>query len=229
MRLFLGISNQVSYTVDILSGLLASWKMDEVSGNLVDEVSSQTITALGGWVYSQSGPSGQSAIEVSNRIQTPVAVSGLTEFSIQLWFKLPDWTGNNSLWSCDNQSRGFSVYVADFLDVLGLAWDESNFPKFGINTPASSSAWHNLVINVYNSGADLVVEASFDGGALDSITLTSASIATHCNDVITLNSADSNGSSYDFPNALYGPFHIWDRKLNTEDIAFLQTNFYDDF
>jgi len=377
MRLAFGIVNQGS--AGLLENIIGSWKMDEASGNLIDEVSAQSITAGAGWTYSQTGPntsyvpyteswsvpdgasypwtsySGASksgftgvsdgnsraiiredfdasflnktvritfdvdqltagtlrflfdeendwtgsgttvgtlsnlvggvdnsnvfdiiatgsvsvdvtfpasltfdklkpkfifneasatvevsnfnmvivdeanlAIDVSNRIETPISVGGYTEFSTQQWFNIPSYINANSLWCCDTAVRGFTVYWNSD-PTLGHAYDGGNFQKFtGLVGPTDASGWHNLITNVYNSGSDLVIEVSLDGGTFYSRTISSASIATHCDGTITLNSADSNGNQYN-QSGLYGPFHVWNKRRSVSQVAELQTKFYDDF
>jgi hypothetical protein len=149
---------------NLLTGLVSYWKLDEASGNAVDAVSSQTLTAVNspGSTAGRIGTCRSFNFANSRRFtrtKTPELAVGDFDFTIQAWVQVVSNPGaNNSIvarWTTSGNNRAFALLtsstgvfrliVSSNGSSLSLTRNATAFGDAPLNTWLLVHAWHDSV------------------------------------------------------------------------------------
>lgn len=206
---------------DLLTNLIAAWKLDEASGNAIDAHGSNDLTdvnAVGagtGLVYPTARDFEVTDAEYFAIADNANLSTGDIAFTIAIWFKLESNTGFPGLlnkYSSSAGQREFTVYVNGIAVKFQYSSDGTAEALVSANDAGiTTGVWYFVVVDHDPVGNVCGIQvnngtretAAHSGGVFDSTS------------PFEIGSAISGGSnSFD---GLIGPVYFWKRALTTEE------------
>jgi hypothetical protein len=220
---YLGMSSSggsSSQYTSLLSSLVAYWKLDETTGNAVDEVNSNTLTNNGTVTFSSGRINNAAALSsgkyfsIADANQTGLNITG--DMALSFWVKfssLPTSGGFVTLLSRrSGTSAGWELSLTDVgsgnYDMVFE--DENGTPHYStITTSLSTGTWYHFVLNWTNSSHafELYKNNSSVGTNTNAVALTGGTLA------FTI------GASASSPSAQVDEVGIWSRTLTANEVS----------
>lgn len=193
-----GTSNTFSYTEgypsvpDVVeANVAAQWTFSELTGSIVDKVSSLTLTATGSPVYNvpSSGlwrllSPGINYPEGADHRNSSVGTAlnlGTSEFTIEVWYRIDSSVANTALYLFDfrtgSNTRGYALYLDTTNNTINLALkatdDTAVTATFTPTADLDDNNWHKIRVTKANASNRL--GGFLDGASLGTVSITSLS------------------------------------------------------
>lgn len=211
----------------LLTNLQAYWRLDEASGNIVDEVNSYALTPTNSPTYSVTGKLGDAIsflrasdqrFEGYSSISNLIDSFGYNDISISLWVNI---TGDT------NTARGIfylrgtnSIYL--YADTSNKIRGYTNLPGsstyIAANSGASSDTWYHVVLRLDRDGLmTLYINNELQTATLDISSYSGTNITSGGGSYCYIGNYGTS-SSYAFSGVI-DELGVYNRLLTTDEIA----------
>jgi len=202
-----------------LTGLLAYWKMDEPSGNLIDShgiFSGSTVDITYGvqgkinTAFSFNGNSSYCDIDYHSSLD-------LTTLSLSAWVKT---TSDAAMTILEKKFSGVTPYVFRVWAYTPYFrfYDGDSYKNYLATVRVNKGLWSYVVFNVQTIGSDVKCEFYINGKLNYSETKTSVTIPTNTRGLYIGCDKDDNGEYW---NGQLDEISLWSRLLNPSEISYL--------
>lgn len=152
----------------LIDDAVGAWKLDETSGNLVDEVSSITLTPNGTPLYNQTGIIGGAIASNSNddffskaTATSALAFGATSDFSVNLWVYITSTSGAfPTIFTSNNHANEAATDTYQIFKgnngTSNITWRTATSGA-GVTLESSDlslNTWHMVTCQRSNSGAD---------------------------------------------------------------------------
>jgi hypothetical protein len=161
-----------SETGELTDGLLSYWKMDEVSGNLVDALGYKNLTISGAPTPQQTGKlnycwSYDGTDDFHGAADT-LYLNHRDAFTVSVWVKTMETTSNGSIiGAMDGAGNGYGWRLSCSSTEVTMGFcDGTTAYTRTVSTDISDQAWHHVAITYDGTDAQLYIDGSPDGASL---------------------------------------------------------------
>lgn len=211
-----------SISASLIDGITSYYKLDEVSGAVIDSHNDNDGTNYGATTQ-QTGiiNYGYSFDGSNDYVSIPDGTTGLSTFSVSLWFYVNAFDGNDVIigqW--DDVSGNYRSWMISMDNSGNLVYHESSdgagsgYKSLTISGAVSTGEWYHLVLA--KDGANVIIYKN--NSVVGSSSSMNSNLYNYSGDIKIATSDGVFGAAARYMNALFDEIGIWSRDLSDVEV-----------